>query len=57
MRLIWGQGHVLKQEKVHTVISELLQQRLTGLQYDPVKSAQVRSLSIELFVEPLHGSK
>ena len=35
------QSHILKQDQVHAVISQLMEQRLSGVQYDPVKSAQV----------------
>jgi len=42
------QAFVWKQEKIQKVISHVLEQRLAGLTYDPVKSAQVQDPRIAL---------
>ena len=39
--MLYTQAFVWKHEKLQKVISHVLEQRLTGLTYDPVKSAQV----------------
>ncbi len=40
------QAFVWKHEKIQKIISHVLEQRLAGLTYDPVKSAQVAAALI-----------
>lgn len=37
----YGEAYVIKQDKIQQIISDTMEQRLSGLTYDPVKGAQV----------------